>query len=226
MMSDLHYDNVEIDETVVALPDQKSASVPGVCKEQLIMFRLSDAARTRAGLPLGDAVPMVSVIGIITGITEGQPVEGSTRMSQGLSGKFELSNLVNGEITTARTLYLPGGFHDQVLEDAGQIIERLDGGEMQFAHLFIACKALSATNPAGYTWRCQPLAPTKRQDPLARLRLRARQALPGATSRVGSYIAIEAPGIEALSEKEKLGEKEKGPKDELAELLEADNAAE
>jgi hypothetical protein len=82
-----------------------------------------------------------------------------------LVGQFEAQNLQSGEVFRSGQLYLPTGIHE-MLEDAVKKLET----DTDFVSFAIQLRAVTAKNPAGYSYEAQNLLKTTHVDPLDDMR--------------------------------------------------------
>ncbi len=110
-------------------------------------------------------VPMVRIMGIARGIKTAIGNNGDTVF--GLTGQFEGVNIATGEVAQSGVLYLPSGIQELIQEPLEGIIAEDKNAAVTFAFDIFA---VSATNPAGYSFEAELHGQPDREDPFAALR--------------------------------------------------------
>lgn len=113
----------------------------------------------------GTKAPMYRILGRATGIKEAKDTNGE--VIYGLSGSFEGTNLVTGQVMRSGVAYLPPGIHETILEPLDRALaedKNNAGVSLNFAFDIFA---VAAPNKSGYSYEAIDLIPAQRVDPFA-----------------------------------------------------------
>lgn len=117
----------------------------------------------------GTKAPMYRVLGRATGIKEAKDTNGE--VIYGLTGSFEGTNLLTGQVMRSGVAYLPPGIHETILEPLDKALAEdatNQGVTIVFAFDIFA---VAAPNKSGYSYEAIDLvSPEKRVDVFADMR--------------------------------------------------------
>lgn len=119
-------------------------------------------------------IPLIRVLGVASGIKAATDARGDPVF--GLTGQFEGTNIETGETAQSGVLYLPGGIQELLQGPLETAIADDKNARIQFAYDIFA---VSASNPAGYSFEAENLIEVEREDPFAAMRAElATKSLP------------------------------------------------
>lgn len=117
----------------------------------------------------GTKAPMYRVLGRATGIKEAKDTNGE--VIYGLSGSFEGTNLLTGQVMRSGVCYLPPGIHETILEPLDKALAEDTANQGVMIQFAFDIFAVAAPNKSGYSYEAQDLvAPEKRVDMFADMR--------------------------------------------------------
>ena len=130
-----------------------------------------------------------TIIGTATGTKSKVDAKGEVFMA--IVGTFEGIAAKDGQRIQSGVLYLPGGFHDEILAQLSQ-----EGvSDVVFA---FEVSAHTASNPIGYSYAMRNLLPAMPDDPLARVRALMDKRL-AEKQAAQAQAALPAPSPETAS---------------------------
>jgi len=120
------------------------------------------------GKAAGTKAPMYRIMGRATGIKEAKDTNGE--VIYGLTGSFEGTNLVTGQVMRSGVAYLPPGIHEMILEPLDKEIAAAGAGEAVALEFAFDVFAVAAPNKSGYSYSAIDLIPATRKDPFDDMR--------------------------------------------------------
>lgn len=137
------------------------------------------------------------IIGSVTKVKN--KVDAKGEVFQALVGTFEGVSEASKNVIRSGVLYLPGGFHDAIVETIEAGADRVD-----FAY---EIAAVHASNPIGYSYAMRPLFKPSADDPLSRMREAAGIDISAATDALPAAPQLAAaPQQAALPAASEAGE--------------------
>lgn len=116
----------------------------------------------------GTKAPMYRVLGRATGIKEAKDTNGE--VIYGLSGSFEGTNLVTGQVMRSGVAYLPPGIHEMILEPLDKALAEDTNNVGVSINFAFDIFAVAAPNKSGYSYEAIDLVPAQRVDPFGEMR--------------------------------------------------------
>ncbi len=115
---------------------------------------------------------MGTVFGIVSGIIQRKMPTGE--VYEGLKGTFQAVPAdPKRDTITSGVCYLPSGFYELIADPFKALQAEDETATLKFG---FEVSAVKANNPAGYSWKYQPLVEPSKDDPLATFRAELSQA--------------------------------------------------